>query len=95
MSGEYAKKEVPTGENPESYGKKHDNKTLSKKVKIFNDKHIEDKEESTDSIKSHKKRGSKKIKEDGECGLLRDRLIRALNLRQRINIFKAPRAQEV
>jgi hypothetical protein len=28
MSGEYAKKEVPIGEKPESFGKKHDNKTI-------------------------------------------------------------------
>jgi hypothetical protein len=62
MSGEYAKKEVPTGEKPEFSGRKHDNKTLSKKVKIFDDKHIEDKDESTCSIKSHNKRSNKKKK---------------------------------
>jgi hypothetical protein len=57
--------------------------------------HKEDKEESVGSIKSHKKKGDKKKKEDEECGLLQDGLIHAVNLRRRINIFKAPRAQEI
>jgi hypothetical protein len=62
MSGEHTKKEVPTEEKLDSLGKKHEGKTLSKEVKISGDKHKEDKEESTDSIKSHKNKGDKKKK---------------------------------
>jgi hypothetical protein len=42
-----------------------------------------------------KEEGWQEEKGDEEGGLLRDRLIRALNLQRRINIFKAPWAQEV
>jgi hypothetical protein len=80
MSDEHAKKEVPTGEKPDTLGKKHEVKTSSKKVKISSNKHTEDKEESIGSIKLHKKKGNNKKKEDEKGGLLRDRLIRALNL---------------
>jgi hypothetical protein len=62
MSGEHAKKVVPTGEKPESSGKKHEGKTSSKEVKIPGNKHKDDKEESAGSIKSHKKKGNKKKK---------------------------------
>jgi hypothetical protein len=48
-----------TGEKPRSLGKKNEGKTPSKEI---DDKHKEDKEESTDSIKSHKKDGKKKNK---------------------------------
>jgi hypothetical protein len=61
MSGEHAKKELATGEKPGSSRKKHEDKTPSKEAKISGDKHKEDKEESADSIKLHKK-GSKKKK---------------------------------
>jgi hypothetical protein len=36
--------------------------------------------------------GRQEEKEDEEGGLLRDRLIHTLNLRRRVDIFKAPRA---
>jgi hypothetical protein len=78
MSGEHAKKELINGGKPESSGKKNEGRTPSKEA---DDKHKEDKEESADSIKSHKK-GDKKKKEDEEGGLLRDRLLHALNLRR-------------
>jgi hypothetical protein len=55
LSREHAKQEVPTVERPESLGKKFEGKTSSKEVKISDDKHKEDKKESTGSIKSHKK----------------------------------------
>jgi hypothetical protein len=51
-----------TGEKPRSSGKKLEYKTPSKEVKIFGDKHKEDKEESTGSDKSHKKKGDKNKK---------------------------------
>jgi hypothetical protein len=38
MSGEHAKKELITGENPESSGKKNEGKTPSKEAKISDDK---------------------------------------------------------
>jgi hypothetical protein len=60
MSGEHGKKEVPTREMPESLGKKHEVKTPSKEAKISDNKHKEDKEESTSSINLHKKKGDKK-----------------------------------
>jgi hypothetical protein len=47
---------VPTGEKPETSGKKHEDKTPSREIKKFGDKH-EHKEEFTGSIKSHKKKG--------------------------------------
>jgi hypothetical protein len=53
---------VSTRVKPESSRKKHEGKTLSKEVKIFSDMHKKDKEESFDSIKSHKKKGDKKKK---------------------------------
>jgi hypothetical protein len=62
MSGEHAKKEVATGEKPKSSGKKHEGKTSSKEVKISSGKHMEDKEKSVGSMKSHKKKGNKKKK---------------------------------
>jgi hypothetical protein len=43
MSGEHAKKELITGENPGSLGKKHEDKTPSKEAKMFGEKHKEDK----------------------------------------------------
>jgi hypothetical protein len=66
MSGEHAKKELMTGEKPRSLGEKNEGKTPSKEA---DDKHTEDKDESSGSIKSHKK-GNKKKKEDEEGGLL-------------------------
>jgi hypothetical protein len=59
MSGENTKKELITGEKPRSSGKKNEGKTLSKEA---GDKHKEDKDESTSSIKSHKKGDKKKKK---------------------------------
>jgi hypothetical protein len=55
------KKEVATGEKPESSGKKHEDKTSSKEIKICGDKHNEKKEDSTGSIKSHKKKKKMKM----------------------------------
>jgi hypothetical protein len=49
MSGEHAKREMITGEKPEASGKKIEERTPSKEA---GDKY---KEESTGSIKSHKK----------------------------------------
>jgi hypothetical protein len=49
MSGEHVKREMVTGEKPEASRKKNEEQTLSKEA---GDKH---KEESTDSIKSHRK----------------------------------------
>jgi hypothetical protein len=60
MSGEHAKKEVPTREMPDSLGKKHEVKTPSKEAKIYGDKNKEDKEESANSINLHKTKGDKK-----------------------------------
>jgi hypothetical protein len=56
MSGEHAKREMVTGEMPESSIKKNEERTPSKKV---SDKH---KEESAGSIKSHRKGYKKKNK---------------------------------
>jgi hypothetical protein len=65
MSGEHF-----TEERPGSSGNKHEYKTPSKEAKISGDKHTKDKEESASSIKSHKKKGVKKKKEDEEGDLL-------------------------
>jgi hypothetical protein len=62
MSGEHTKKELITGENLRSSGKKNEGKTPSKEAKISSDWHKKDKEESTGSIKSHKKGDKKKKK---------------------------------
>jgi hypothetical protein len=59
MSGEHAKKELITGEKPGSSGKKNEEKTPSKET---GHKRKEDKDESTGSIKSHKKVDKKKKK---------------------------------
>ena len=56
MSGEHTKKEMVTGEKPKATGRKNDEHTLSKEA---DDKH---KEESTGSIKSHRKGDKKKKK---------------------------------
>ena len=56
MSGEHAKREKVAGEKPEASGKKNDERTPSKEA---DDKH---KEESTGSIKSHRKGNKKKKK---------------------------------
>jgi hypothetical protein len=55
MSGEHVKREMVTGEKPKASRKKNEEQTLSKEA---GDKH---KEESADSIKSHRK-VDKKIK---------------------------------
>jgi hypothetical protein len=83
MTGEHAKREMVTGENPEASGRKNDERTPLKEV---GDKH---KEESADSIKSHRK-GDKKKKNKGG-GLLRDRLFITFHLWRRVYHFKAPR----
>jgi hypothetical protein len=57
MSGEHAKREMVTGEKPGSSGKKNKEKTPSKEA---GHKHKEEKDESTDSIKTHKKGDKKK-----------------------------------
>jgi hypothetical protein len=58
MSGEHAKKELITAEEPGSSGKKNEGKTLLKEV---GDKHKEDKDESTSSIKSnHTRRATRR-----------------------------------
>jgi hypothetical protein len=57
MSGEHAKMEMVTGAMPEASGKKNEERTPSKEV---GDKHREHKEESTGSIKSHRKGDKKK-----------------------------------
>jgi hypothetical protein len=62
MSIEHAKKELVTEEKPGSLGKNHEDKTPSKEAKISSNKHKEGKEESVDSVKSHKKKGDKKKK---------------------------------
>jgi hypothetical protein len=56
MSGEHTKKEMVTGKKPEGSGRKNDEWTASKEA---SDKH---KEESTSSIKSHRKGDKKKKK---------------------------------
>jgi hypothetical protein len=56
MSREHTKREMVTGEKPEALGKKNDERTPSKEAV---DKH---KEESTGSIKSHRKGDKKKKK---------------------------------
>jgi hypothetical protein len=56
MSGEHTKREMVTDEKPEGSGRKNDERTLSKQA---DDKH---KEESTSSIKSHRKGDNKKKK---------------------------------
>jgi hypothetical protein len=63
MSGEHAKNEVATsGEKIEASGAKPEGKTSSREKKPSGDKHKEKKEESTGSIKSHKKDVKKKKK---------------------------------
>jgi hypothetical protein len=62
MSGEHVKKELITREKSGSLGKKNEGKTPSKEAKVSDDKHKEDKEESTGSVKSHKKGDKKKNK---------------------------------
>jgi hypothetical protein len=59
MSGEHTKKELITGEKPRTSGKKNEEKTPSKEVVH---KLKEDKDESADFIKSHKKGDKKKKK---------------------------------
>jgi hypothetical protein len=59
MSGEHAKREMVTGEKPGSSGKKNKERTPSKEA---GDKQKEHKEESTGSIKSHRKGDKKKKK---------------------------------
>jgi hypothetical protein len=59
ISGEHAKREMVTKEKPGSSGKKNEERTLSKEA---GDKHKEHKEESTGSIKSHRKGDKKKKK---------------------------------
>jgi hypothetical protein len=59
MPGEHAKREMVTGENLGSLGKKNEERTQSKEV---GDKHKEHKEESAGSIKSHRKDDKKKKK---------------------------------
>jgi hypothetical protein len=59
MSGEHAKKELITEDKPGSSGKKNEEKTPSKEA---SHKLKEDKDESTGSIKSHKKGDKKKNK---------------------------------
>jgi hypothetical protein len=59
MSGEHAKREMVTGEKVRSSGKKIEERTPSKEA---SDKHKEHKEESTGSIKSHRKGDKKKNK---------------------------------
>jgi hypothetical protein len=56
MLGEHAKREMVTGEKPEGSGSKNDGRTPSREA---DDKH---KEESTSSIKSHRKGDKKKKK---------------------------------
>jgi hypothetical protein len=59
MSGEHAKREMVTGEKAGYSGKKVEERTPSKEA---GDKHKEHKEESTGSIKSHRKVDRKKKK---------------------------------
>ena len=59
MSGEHAKREMVTEEKPRSSGKTNEKRTSSKEA---GDKHKEHKEESTGSIKSHRKGNKKKKK---------------------------------
>jgi hypothetical protein len=59
MSGEHAKREMVTEEKPGSSRKKNEERTPSKEA---NDKQKEHKEESTGSIKSHRKGDKKKNK---------------------------------
>jgi hypothetical protein len=59
MSGEHTKREIVTGEKPESSGKKNEERTPSKEV---GDKQKEHKEEPAGSIKSHRKGDKKKKK---------------------------------
>ena len=56
MSGEHAKREMVIGDKPDGSGRKNDERTTSNEV---SDKH---KEESTSSIKSHRKGDKKKKK---------------------------------
>jgi hypothetical protein len=62
LSGEHTKKELITGENLGSSGKKNVGKPPSKEAKISGDKNKEDKEECVGSNKSHKKGIKKKNK---------------------------------
>jgi hypothetical protein len=59
MSGEHANREMVTGEKPGSSGKKNEERTPSKEA---SDKQKEHKEESADSIKSHRNGDKKKKK---------------------------------
>jgi hypothetical protein len=59
MSGEHAKREMVTGDKPEGLGRKNDERTPSKEA---GNKLKEQKDESTGSIKSHRKGDKKKKK---------------------------------
>jgi hypothetical protein len=59
MLGKHTKREIVTGEKPRSSGKKNEERTPPKEI---GDKHKERKEESTGSIKSHRKGDKKKKK---------------------------------
>jgi hypothetical protein len=80
MSGDHAKREIVTGDKAIGSGR-----TLSKES---GDKY---KEESSFSIKSHRK-GDKKKKENEDGGLLRDRLFITFHIRRRVYNFEASRA---
>jgi hypothetical protein len=70
MSGEHAKKEVATGEKPESSGKKHEDKTSSKEIKICGNKHTKEKRRlhRLHQVAQEERRQEEKEDEDG--GLL-------------------------
>jgi hypothetical protein len=79
MSGDHAKREIITNDKAIGSGR-----TLSME---YGDKY---KEESSSSIKSHRKGDKKKKNEEG--GLLRDRLFIAFHIWRRVYNFEAPRA---
>jgi hypothetical protein len=76
VSGDHAKRDIVIGDKAIGSGR-----TLSRES---SDKY---KEESSSSIKSHRK-GDKKKK----SGLLRDRLFITFHIRRRVYNFKVPRA---
>jgi hypothetical protein len=79
MSGDHAKREIVTSDK--GIGSR---RTLSRES---DDKY---KEESSSSIKSHRK-GDTKEKENEEGGLLRDRLFITFHIRRRVYNFEASR----
>jgi hypothetical protein len=88
MSGEHTKREMVTGEKPKGSGRKNDERTPSREA---DEKY---KEESTSSIKSHRK-GEKKKKKMKKVVYYKTDSSPPSTSARRVYNFEMPRAQEV